>query len=548
MAELILGPVLRYLDETEATVWMETDAPCEVEVLGRSNRTFHVEGHHYALLPLSGLGSGETHEYAVALDGERSWPPAESRFPPSAIRPLDRSGPIRIVFGSCRVAVPHEPPYTLTKDEDPEHGREIDALYALAVRMRSTPREQWPHLLLSVGDQVYVDEDSPRTREFIRSRRDTSRPPGEGVLTFEEYTRLYWESWGDPTIRWLLSTIGTAMIYDDHDVHDDWNTSKAWLEEMRAQDWWEGRIVNALMSYWIYQHIGNLSPSELERNELLQRAREASDAGPLLREFAGKADRFTNGSRWSYSRDIGSTRLIVFDSREGRVLDGPRRKIVDDREWEWIEEHARGDFDHLLLVDSLPIFLPPALHYLEAWSERLCEGAWGDALAGAGERLRRALDLEHWAAFGASFERMVDLLIAVGSGRRGKPPATILALSGDVHHAYLSELAFRRSDGVSSAAYQAVCSPFRNALNAHERLTVELATRKPVGRATRALARAAGVAPPNVRWRLADDPTFDNQFATLDLDGRSATLRLERIVPGDWRTPRIETSLERRLA
>ena len=37
-----------------------------------------------------------------------------------------------------------------------------------------------------------------------------------------------------PTIRWLFSTVSTAMIFDDHDVHDDWNISAAWLEEMRG--------------------------------------------------------------------------------------------------------------------------------------------------------------------------------------------------------------------------------------------------------------------------------------------------------------------------
>ena len=34
MASLVLGPILRYVSETEATVWVETSAPCEVEVLG----------------------------------------------------------------------------------------------------------------------------------------------------------------------------------------------------------------------------------------------------------------------------------------------------------------------------------------------------------------------------------------------------------------------------------------------------------------------------------------------------------------------------------
>jgi phosphodiesterase/alkaline phosphatase D-like protein len=372
VADLILGPLLRYVGEREATVWVETDAACEVELLGRRAATFSVAGHHYAIVVLRGLDPGAAYEYEVTLDGERRWPPPGSELPPSTIRTIDPQRPLEIVFGSCRVAVPHEPPYTLTRDEDPDHGREIDALFALAMRMLSRPREQWPLVLFFVGDQIYVDEDAPRTRAFIRSRRDTSRPPGEEVADFEEYTRLYWESWSPETIRWLLSTISTAMIFDDHDVHDDWNTSSAWVEQMRAQPWWEERITSALTSYWIYQHLGNLAPDDLERDELLRRVQAADDAAPILREFAAAADHSVNGSRWSYRRDLGATRVVVFDSREGRVLSPRRRKIVDDREWEWIEEQVRGDFDHLLLVDTLPVLLSPALHHLEAWSEAAC--------------------------------------------------------------------------------------------------------------------------------------------------------------------------------
>ena len=53
---------------------------------------------------------------------------------------------------------------------------------------------------------------------------------------------------------------------------------------------------------------------------------------------------------------------------------------------------------------------------------------------------------------------------------------------------------------------------------------------------------------PKVQWHLEQEPTFDNQFATLDFDGDRVTLRIEKTVPGNWRRPRIETSLERALA
>jgi hypothetical protein len=548
VAELILGPVLRYVGETEATVWVETDSRCEVEVLGHRERTFCVEGHHYAIVAVGGLEPGGTYEYEVLLDSARRWPHQDSPFPPSSIRTIDPDRPLKIVFGSCRVAVPHEPPWTHTRDEDPEHGREIDALYALAVRMQQVPRDEWPLVLLSIGDQVYVDEDAPRTREFIRSRRDVTRPPGEEVADFEEYTRLYWESWGYPAIRWLLSTISVAMIFDDHDVHDDWNTSQRWVQEMEAKPWWHRRITSGLASYWIYQHIGNFSPAKLAESELLQRLKQVDDGGELLHEFAERADHSTNGSRWSYSRDLGRTRVVVFDSREGRVLDRLPRKMVDDREWAMIEQRVTGDFDHVLLVDSLPVLLTPALHYLEAWSERVCGGVWGRWGARVGERVRRGLDLEHWGAFGDSFQRMSGLLADIAAGRRGRAPATVLTLGGDVHHAFLAEVAFRRSEGTKSAVYQVVCSPFRNALDAHERAVIDAAVRKGTGAVVRRLARLAGAANPRLRWRLIQDPTFDNQFATLEIDGRKATVRIEKIVPGDWRNPRIETSLERRLA
>ena len=61
MADLILGPMLRDVGPTSATIWVETDAPCTVEVLGHRARTFTVAGHHYALVIVEGLGTGLVH-------------------------------------------------------------------------------------------------------------------------------------------------------------------------------------------------------------------------------------------------------------------------------------------------------------------------------------------------------------------------------------------------------------------------------------------------------------------------------------------------------
>jgi PhoD-like phosphatase len=547
MPELLLGPLLRYVGETDAVIWVQTDAPCEVEVLGTRERTFCVCGHHYALVCCGGLQPGTWYEYEVRLDGQPAWP-VDDGFPASTFRTYPKDGPLQVVFGSCRVAAPHVPPYSLRKDEDPR-GREIDALHTLAQRMRNQPHEEWPDVLLMIGDQVYADEVSPATRAFLETRRDPSDPPGERVLDFDEYTMLYRESWGDPTIRWLLSTVSTAMIFDDHDVHDDWNISEAWLEEMRQHEWWNRHILGALSSYWVYQHLGNLEPGHHEEDELLRRVKAADDAEPILEDFARRADRDTSGTRWSYCRDLGRTRLVVIDSRAGRVLDEGHRSMLDEREWDWVADHFTGDFDHLLVATSLPWLLGPGMHYAEAWSEAVAGGAWGPAFAPLAEKARQTADLEHWAAFQESFARLGGLLRSVAAGERGPAPASIVVLSGDVHHAYLYEVAFRRGSGVESNVYQAVCSPYRNPLEKKERRVIRLGMSRPLKAITRTLARSAGVDDPDVRWRMVGDgPWFDNQVATLEIDGRRIEMRLEKAVPVDTDAARLDCVLDRRLA
>jgi hypothetical protein len=547
MPELILGPLLRYAGEHDATIWVETDSACEVEVLGHRSRTFHVEGHHYAIVHVAGLEPGESYEYGVALDGEKKWPEPESEYPPSVIRTIGAEEPLRLVFGSCRLSLPHEPPYTLGKEED-ECGFGPDALYALVARMLREPWESWPDVLLMLGDQIYADELPTNTREFIRARRDTTKLPGEEAANFEEYTHLYKDSWTAPPIRWLFSTVPSAMIFDDHELTDDWNISEAWIEQRRLQPWWNEQIVGGYMSYWIYQHLGNLAPEDLKGNELLQKVKEAEDAGPLLRQFAFHAERDSSYTRWSFCRDFGKVRLLVVDSRAGRVLEENRRSMLDDGEWAWLVEHSTGEFDHLLIGTSLPVLMGPGMHYFGAWNEAICKGAWGTRAAKYGEQLRQSLDLEHWSAFQASFEKMIELLRAIGSGERGRPPNSITVLSGDVHHGYLAELELADDAGVESAIYQAVSSPLRQEIETHKQRIIRVGWSRAGGFLGRLLARSAGVGDPAANWCLTHDKLwFDNHLGTLVLQGNQASLKIEQVPQEDSSEPHLQEIIEHRL-
>jgi phosphodiesterase/alkaline phosphatase D-like protein len=121
----------------------------------------------------------------------------------------------------------------------------------LARQLAGQDEAGWPHAVLMLGDQVYADETSEATQQRIRQRRDITAGSREQVADFEEYTWLYAESWNDPDVRWLMSVLPSSMIFDDHDICDDWNTSRAWREDMRATDWWAERIIGGLSSYWV---------------------------------------------------------------------------------------------------------------------------------------------------------------------------------------------------------------------------------------------------------------------------------------------------------
>ena len=523
-AELVLGPLLRYAGTESATFWVETSAPCRVEILGHDTSTFTVEGHHYALLLVDDLTPASVTPYDVRLDGELVWPPDDGR-PQPVVHTRDNQPRTRLVFGSCRVG---DPQPTKLGGEWPDEVKTlgIDALWTYSKQLQRGEME-WPDAVLLLGDQVYADEVSPETLEFIEQRRGTDRPPGEQIADFEEYTRLYRESWSEPDIRWLLSTVPTAMIFDDHDVNDDWNISWLWVEEMRREPWWEARITGAFMAYWVYQHLGNLSPPELEADTTFPQVKDEEDAGPLLRRLAHTWDRESAASRWAFYRDFGDTRLLVLDSRAARVLADGRRQMVDDEEWDWIVEHSSGPFDHVVIASTLPVFLPTGIHHLQAWNEALCAGRWGRLAANLSERLRRAVDLEHWAAFNRSFEQLCDWLRTLACGTDGaEPPATVLLLGGDVHCSSIAEVDL--GAGPSCRVHQLVCSPYRNPLSAKERRVVQATGSRVSELLFSRLARLAGVPSPSASWTPTRRATFDNGLGELFLDGRTASAVIRR--------------------
>ncbi len=348
-ARLLLGPVLRHVGATTATVW--------------------VQEQHYALVEISGLEPGSATTYRVHLDGQLAWPRPRSPWPDSRIRTRGSEPPVRVVFCSCRRAKPDDPSSAAAPG--------ADALDGHAARMATLAPQDWPDALLLLGDQVYADEPPPQTRRWLDSRRDTTVAPGYEVADFTEYVQLYLEGWSDPQLRWLMSTVPTAMLGSDE---------FSWVERAVSED-----------------------------------------------------------------------------------------------------AHQAG---HVLIGSSLPWLLAPAIHDVQSATAAAC--ARGSAL---GERIRQALDLEHWAAFRGSFHRLAAVLQRVAAGPDA--PATISVLSGDVHHSYAA-----CADVEGAPVYQLVSSPVHHSVPWYATVAVRAAWWGSLAAAVRSVVRLFGVADPTLSWRL----------------------------------------------
>lgn len=535
--DILVGPVLRYRGEDgDASVFVETSRACRVAVravdggaVNAEMDTWSVHGHHYALVALEGLPDDRDVAYEVALDGVVAWPLPDSINPPSVIPALPAGGDWRVTFGSCREPGPY--------DEKGLKQWGADALVGLANDLRRNPRNSRPNLILHLGDQVYADDAPPQiTDRLAELHADMPEEVRSEITNFEEYTWLYQTTWMHEDVRWLLSTVPNAMILDDHDLRDDWNTSISWRRDMEAKSWWRDRVVGGLASYWVYQHLGNLPPQALRDDPLYATVTGGDDAAATaaLDEYAWNAYDQPDTAQWSFRRDLGHSRLVVIDARCSRVLDPPeKRSMLDEPEWQWVEDQVLAEPAprHLLIASTLPVFLPHGVHHVESWNEAVATGAWGTRVKGPAEALRRKIDLEHWPAYHRSFIRLVDLLYALV--RRPETPRSILVLSGDVHFSYTAPVWLRDETHDDTAIYQLVQSPMRNKLPPVMIGVFWLMHRTWAAWVTRKLARLAGVKGLPVSWRCTGPLTFTNGVMTLHLADGDAQVAVQRAIVDD---------------
>lgn len=212
----------------------------------------------------------------------------------------------------------------------------------------------------------------------------------------------------------LFANVSTLMMFDDHDVTDDWNLTAGW-EHAIYQHPVSRRIVNnGLISYWLMQGIGNDAG---EKTLCLLSAFTKSFDGQTW-QFKEFDKLILNFNYWHYELNT-IPKVVVLDTRTHRWRNEQNFNEPSGLlDWERLTELEESLLSHdkVIIVSPAPVFGVKSIEAIQAMFN-FC----GQPLL---------VDVENWMAHEGSAKKLLDTF------RREDTPKETLILSGDVHYSF----------------------------------------------------------------------------------------------------------------
>nr|WP_299242261.1 alkaline phosphatase D family protein [uncultured Halomonas sp.] len=233
-----------------------------------------------------------------------------------------------------------------------------------------------------------------------------------------------------PAAARLLAQVPTLMIFDDHDVTDDWNLTAAWEETVYGHPFSRRIVGNALVAYLLCQGWGN-APDRLSApiDHLQQLLDGRSAEGFLAAEKQdGLITELLRFEGWGFCLP-GPPKLVALDIRTRRWRSERKRHRPSGlMDWEALTELQQEMLDEpsIIIVSPSPMF-----------GVKLIEGVQR-LFTWAGKPL--LVDAENWMAHRGAAQVMLNIF------RHTRTPRNYVILSGDVHYSFVYDVRIRHRD------------------------------------------------------------------------------------------------------
>ena len=314
----------------------------------------------------------------------------------------------------------------------------LDLFFGGSQKPIFTTRFSHNHLItLAEMSAMYLLMWSPTLWELIDI--DEVCIPEEFIETFHQEQTLIEEFvTGLGAVQRAFANIPVYMIFDDHDITDDWNLSRGWEQAAYEHPFSKRIIGNALIAYWLCQGWGN---NKAVFEDLLEESRAIFDADSL--ETDELIDQLLYFREWDYSVNT-NPRIIVADTRTNRW----RSESSTSSPSGLMDWQALSDLQQQLIHNESVILVSPA----PIFGVKLVETIqriftfFGQSLM---------VDAENWMAHNGSANVILNIFM------HPKTPQHFIILSGDVHYSFVYDVSLRFREN-SPDITQVTASGFKN--------------------------------------------------------------------------------------
>ncbi|MEE2732537.1 MAG: hypothetical protein VYA55_17080 [Pseudomonadota bacterium] len=452
---------------------------------------------------------------------------------PSFILQAGGENDLRALYGSCRKL----------------HGPGIDLMTQAEARLRDTMEDldQRPHVIVLGGDQIYADDVSDKligeanrlgrhligsqnasnlVHRYVLDRQDrlarwgfTSTHMHNHLESLGEFFCLYLLAWngdlwdqitlkvtarpnpeergrdGAYAARFVFANCVSYMMFDDHEVTDDWNFDPKWekyvyrlkshvdadSKSVKGGGPLADIIVNALVSFWVFQAYGNNPDDYTEDFKALVGDFCLKDRNrPALRK------RILGFHNWTFAAPT-SPPIVFIDTRTRRAHDPVLgERIIDQPGLKQLHGLMRDALDGSLLRPLILVLATPLFDIMaKENSQAAAKAARNAGRGGSGLHPNFDAATEHDAESFGVFEQSVLDLLAMVARFRVQP---LVILCGDVHYAYEQSFSFTFNKRVSIGV-QLCSSSLKNQPLGSDLNLVDAAEAAPLG-ATRVNPRS----------------------------------------------------------